>query len=91
MRGARRPRRREGLERDRAHAVAEAQGAPEAWDIAEEVLASDNSIASAPSLEDDDGQPEDIALSVELALEYIEQLSWRAEASGAFGRARAAI
>ena len=55
------------------------------------MLASDNSIASAPSLEDDDGQPEDIALSVELALEYIEQLSWRAEETGAFGHLRAAV
>ena len=77
--------------RDAAVAEAQASGAPWAWDIAEEVLASDNSIASAPSLEDDDGQPEDIALSVELALEYIEQLSWRAEETGAFGHLRAAV
>ena len=80
---------------DSAEAVAAATDSGDAvlWDIAEEILASDNSIAAAPSLEDDDSgaQPEDLTLSVELALEYIEQLSWRAEASGAFGRARAAI
>lgn len=57
------------------------------WDIAEEVLASDNSIAATPSLEEDQQipQPEAMTLSLELALEYVEQLSWRAEVSGAFG------
>ena len=60
-----------------------------AWEAVEEVLARDNSVACAPSL-DDEGIVEDdvINLEVELALEHLEALACRAEMSGAFSSLR---
>ena len=60
-----------------------------AWEAVEEVLARDNSVACAPSL-DDEGSVEDdlINLEVELALEHLEALACRAEMSGAFSSLR---
>ena len=60
-----------------------------AWEAVEEVLARDNSVACAPSL-DDEGTVEDdlINLEVELALEHLEALACRAEMSGAFSSLR---
>ena len=60
-----------------------------AWEAVEEVLARDNSVAWAPSL-DDEGIVEDdlINLEVELALEHLEALACRAEMSGAFSSLR---
>ena len=60
-----------------------------AWEAVEEVLARDNSVACAPSL-DDEGIVEDdlINLEGELALEHLEALACRAEMSGAFSSLR---
>ena len=68
---------------------AEAANTPVAWEAVEEVLARDNSVACAPSL-DDEGTVEDdlINLEVELALEHLEALACRAEMSGAFSSLR---
>ena len=68
---------------------AEAENTAVAWEAVEEVLARDNSVACAPSL-DDEGTVEDdlINLEVELALEHLEALACRAEMSGAFSSLR---
>ena len=68
---------------------AEAANTAVAWEAVEEVLARDNSVACAPSL-DDEGIVEDdvINLEVELALEHLEALACRAEMSGAFSSLR---
>ena len=68
---------------------AEAVNTAVAWEAVEEVLARDNSVACAPSL-DDEGIVEDdvINLEVELALEHLEALACRAEMSGAFSSLR---
>lgn len=58
----------------------------------EEVLSSDNSIAHRPSLdEDDSGLTADAALRLDLALELLECISWKAEQLGAFGNRRDAV
>ena len=60
-----------------------------AWEAVEEVLARDNSVACAPSLDDEDVVDDDlINLEVELALEHLEALACRAEMSGAFSSLR---
>ena len=68
---------------------AQAANTAVAWEAVEEVLARDNSVACAPSL-DDEGIVEDdvINLEVELALEHLEALACRAEMSGAFSSLR---
>lgn len=60
-----------------------------AWEAVEEILSRDNSVACAPSL-DDEGVVEDdlINLEVELCLEHLESLANRAEMSGAFSSLR---
>ena len=68
---------------------AEAANTPVAWEAVEEVLARDNSVACAPSLDDEDVVDDDlINLEVELALEHLEALACRAEMSGAFSSLR---
>ena len=60
-----------------------------AWEAVEEVLARDNSVACAPSLDDEGAVDDDlINLEVELALEHLEALACRAEMSGAFSSLR---
>ncbi len=68
---------------------AEAENTAVAWEAVEEVLARDNSVACAPSLDDEDVVDDDlINLEVELALEHLEALACRAEMSGAFSSLR---
>ena len=68
---------------------AEAANTAVAWEAVEEVLARDNSVACAPSLDDEDVVDDDlINLEVELALEHLEALACRAEMSGAFSSLR---
>ena len=57
------------------------------WDALEEVLASDNSAATTPPI-DDQGPTSEDALTVELILNLLEGISWRAESIGAFGNRR---
>ena len=60
-----------------------------AWEAVEEVLARDNSVACAPSLDDEGAVDDDlINLEVELALEHLEALACWAEMSGAFSSLR---
>lgn len=59
------------------------------YDALEEVLSADNSVAWRPSLDDDDSSLEsDASFSLELALELLETISWKAEQLGAFGNRR---
>ena len=68
---------------------AEAENTAVAWEAVEEVLARDNSVACAPSLDDEGAVDDDlINLEVELALEHLEALACRAEMSGAFSSLR---
>jgi hypothetical protein len=68
---------------------AEATNTAVAWEAVEEVLARDNSVACAPSLDDEGAVDDDlINLEVELALEHLEALACRAEMSGAFSSLR---
>jgi len=60
-----------------------------AWEAVEELLSRDNSVACAPSLDDEGAVDDDlINLEVELALEHLEALACRAEMSGAFSSLR---